>query len=59
MLAAVTSEFKEFSVINAEAQQLRAVGLLLFVVNSIMAGVMMFKYIRKEEGTLEPLPIQV
>lgn|SRR5690606_23342373 len=48
MLAAVTSEFKEFAVINPEAQQLRAVGFLLFVFNSSIAGMMLFKYIQKK-----------
>lgn len=48
MLAAVTSEFKEFAVINPEAQQLRAVGFFLFVFNSSIAGMMLFKYIQKK-----------
>lgn len=55
MLAAVSSEFNEFTIINAEAQQLRAVGLLLFILNSTMAGCMMYKYLRKEEGAYELL----
>lgn len=59
MLAAVTSEFNEFPVINAEAQKLRAVGFLLFVFNSTMAGMMLYKYIIKKKGAQELLLIQV
>lgn len=49
MLAAVTSEFNEFANINAEAQQLRAVGFLLFVLNCSIAGIMLFKYIGNDK----------
>lgn len=49
MLAAVKSEFSEFRIINEEAQQLRAIGFLLFVLNCTIAGIMLFKYIQKDE----------
>lgn len=56
MLAAVVSEFREFTVVNAEAQLLRAVGFSIFVFNSLMAGIMLLKYISHEMDT-QVIPI--
>lgn len=52
-LGAVGSEFNEFTVVNADAQILRAVGFSIFLFNSLMAGIMLFKYIRNDEDSQE------
>lgn len=51
MLVALLSEFREFTVFNAEAQQLLFVGLAIFLFNFLMAGVMLLKYMKSEENT--------
>ena len=43
-LLALLSEFREFSTFSAGAQSLLFVGLPLFIINSIMVIVMVYKY---------------
>jgi hypothetical protein len=43
-LAALLSEFSEFTTFNNDAKQLLFVGLSIFIVNLIMATLMVYKY---------------
>jgi len=43
-LFAVISEFRDFPVINVEAYRLLVVGLTVFLVNLVMAFIMLKKY---------------
>lgn len=49
MLAALLSEFREFTTINSDAIQLLLGGLLLFGLNFCMAGIMLYKYAVKKD----------
>ena len=44
MLFASISEFNEFPTLNSDAKQLLFGGLLLFGLNFVMAGIMVYKY---------------
>lgn len=44
LLFAVISEFNEFQLLNAVAIQLLAGGTLLFIINGLAAGIMIYKY---------------
>lgn len=50
MLLALISEFSEFPTMNSAAVQLLGVGLLLFVTNLSVSGLMIFRYLRSDDG---------
>ena len=52
MFFALVSEFREFPTFNADAKQLLFVGLLLFILNLLMAGLMIVKYAPKETSSV-------